>query len=1024
MAENIIKPTGATKASKNDAGGAALRSEPVIATVKNNVDPVRQGRIQVFVDDVNGVDPDDSSGWVTVRYMSPFYGRTYGSSPDNGTGQYGTNPVSYGEWHSPPDVGTKVICVFVNGDPNYGFYIGCIPEPEALTMVPAIGAVDSKVTMNDGEAKGLAGATQLPVTNLNSDNTGEAESDNYLNATKPVHSYVASILSQQGLIRDNIRGPITTGAQRETPSRVGWGVSTPGRPIYEGGFTDANVVDAATSDKASATKIVSRRAGHTFVMDDGDILGKDQLIRLRTALGHQILMSDDGQCLFIIHANGQSWIELGAEGTIDMFSTNSVNIRTQGDLNLHADNNININTEKNLNIRAKENIVINSEKETDIRVGTDFKQQTINNHTVKVGAGMSMESAEDASYASGATTYINGSVVNLNTGQTSLTPNDVTALPLIAQTDTLFDNDKGFAPAPAKLQTIVSRAPAHMPWPMAGKGVDVKVDLNADSALPDSPSSAVSDTNDTVPSIPDNPPSVATGATVPNLGSAGGVLDSSSTSALVSSVASQASAVASQAVSAGSAILNNVPAIGQLAQTPTQMVTGGALKIGSDTLINGLVAQGASVTGAMTDNMFTGQQGVQSVQSFVNSTTAQVSSVVNNLSQSQSQLTSAGVLTGNESPTAVAGTILAGAQNGVAQTASFVQNSASVSGPLAAAASQLSSSASGIAQSISSGNFASNLSATGASGLTGLAGALGGSLNSATGVIASAFNSVVSAYKSFTAGIPQDLKAIASGTANQTPASNPINNAVTNAAGAASSLLSATTGLQGIPGGLGTLASTVNNAVGAVNSIPGASAITGAINNQSTSLMNGISFATASASSALGSVTGALSGATGGLPSLSSIPGAGSLTSALTSLLPSNLAGPLGTALGALTSNGPSPIKMPVVADNTIDRSGFTKQLGSILGNPKIPAPNYGASLAVTSYYEQETKKLEAQQQARQALYDKIDAQKDIVLKIRDDYQAAIDNYPPGDPAIVTQRELYYSEKAKWVELVNQLASA
>ena len=112
---------------------------------------------------------------------------------------------------------------------NYGYYIGCIPEPEALTMVPAIGATDNKVTLNSGEAKGLAGATQLPVTNLNTNNVPEVTNDDFLNAAKPVHSYVATILAQQGLVRDNVRGPITSGAQRETPSRVGWGVSTPDR---------------------------------------------------------------------------------------------------------------------------------------------------------------------------------------------------------------------------------------------------------------------------------------------------------------------------------------------------------------------------------------------------------------------------------------------------------------------------------------------------------------------------------------------------------------------------------------------------------------------------------------------------------------------------------------------------------------------------------------------------------------------------------------------------------------------------
>ena len=114
--------------------------------------------------------------------------------------------------------------------------------------------------------------------------------------------------------------------------------------------------------------LVSRRGGHSIVMDDGDVTGKDQLIRLRTALGHQILMSDDGQTLFIIHANGQSYIELGKEGIIDMYATNSVNIRTQGDLNLHADNNININAKNDLNIAAN-NIKINAETDISYRSG-------------------------------------------------------------------------------------------------------------------------------------------------------------------------------------------------------------------------------------------------------------------------------------------------------------------------------------------------------------------------------------------------------------------------------------------------------------------------------------------------------------------------------------------------------------------------------------------------------------------------------------------------------------------------------
>ena len=496
MATNLIKPQGVPKAFTPQAGGANPRMAPLIGIVKDNIDPIRTGRIWVYLSEFGGTDPNNSKSWTPVRFMSPFYGLTK-STAASGPEEFGDaikNPVSYGMWNSPPDIGTQVICIFIKGDPNYGYYIGCIPEPEALHMVPAIGSTDN-VTLNSGEAESYGGATRLPVTNINPSNP-KSNSSGFLDMTKPVHSYVAGILFQQGLIRDPIRGVIGTSAQRESPSRVGWGISTPGRPLYTGGFTDETILTAAADSPDTDLNVVSRRAGHSFVMDDGDIQGRDQLIRLRTSLGHQILMSDDGQCLFIMHSSGQSWIELGKEGTIDMYASNSVNIRTQGDLNLHADNNININAMKALNISA-DTIKMTSEKETSQKVGTDFSFSSTGKYTVKVGSGMSMSASGEASYLSATTTYINGKdKVNLNSGFAGLVPQDVKPIPLVAHTDTLFDDTKGFAAAPGKLMSIVSRAPAHSPWASAGQGVDIKVSYNANDALASNPSTATTDANE------------------------------------------------------------------------------------------------------------------------------------------------------------------------------------------------------------------------------------------------------------------------------------------------------------------------------------------------------------------------------------------------------------------------------------------------------------------------------------------------------------------------------------------------
>jgi hypothetical protein len=454
---------------------------PVLGVVKNNIDSTRAGRIDVYIADFGAPNPDDSKSWTTVSYMSPFFGSTPASGAIDDFGTYTQNPSSYGMWFSPPDIGSTVVCLFINGDVNYGYYIGSILPPELLQMIPAIGATDN-VVPNTAEAAGLGGATTLPVVNLNPNNKKLNDVSTFLIAPKPIHSYSSSIYFQQGLIRDSIRGPISSSALRESPSRVGWGVSTPGRPIYQGGFTDANVLTKGASASNESLKLVSRRGGHSIVMDDGDVVGKDQLIRFRTALGHQILMSDDGQTLFIIHANGQSYIELGKEGTIDMYATNSVNIRTQGDLNLHADNNININAKNDLNIAAN-NIKINAETDISYRSGKNFSGYTLGTYTVKVNGSMSMEASGEGSYASAGTMYVNGSKINLNTGSTSVTPVEVPKIPIVTHTDTLFDKIKGWLAAPGYLLSIVSRAPAHSPWSSANQGVDVKVNNNSSRAF-------------------------------------------------------------------------------------------------------------------------------------------------------------------------------------------------------------------------------------------------------------------------------------------------------------------------------------------------------------------------------------------------------------------------------------------------------------------------------------------------------------------------------------------------------------
>jgi len=1074
MANNLFKPKGATSANKLGAGGAVVSPVPLFGVVKDNIDPIRSGRLRVYVSDMGGTDPDDSNSWVTVNYMTPFYGLTEGTGDKTGYGTYLQNSVSYGMWTSPPDVGTTVICIFVNGDPNYGYWIGCVPEPEALFMVPANGSTETAV-MNESEANSYGGAKKLPVTNINTNNDAINESPTFYDEPKPVNSYLAGVLNQQGLIRDTIRGTIGTSAQRESPSRVGWGVNTPGRPIYEGGFTDETIAEAATSgEQQSSLKITSRRVGHSIVMDDGDLLGRDQLVRIRSSLGHQILMSDDGQCLFIIHANGQSWVELGKEGTIDMYATNSVNIRTQGDLNLHADNNINMHAKKDFNLYA-ENVAVNSDKKTDFRIGTDYSIQSLGKYTLKVGGGMSLASAGEASVASEAATFINGSKVNLNTGSASLVPEEVKSLPTIAHTDTLYDSTKGWAAAPGALLSVVSRAPAHSPWNSANQGVDVKVDNSASANFPSAPSSAVATTNEQVPSTPDTPVTASAAATVPVTEGISKALPTLPTTAMVSAVATQAgSGITAAAVNLGAGVVDGVAVVGKTALTPQALQNAGIIKQGAAALVDSLTSSGKTVEQALTNNLFTGVPGAETLTNLVNNSTAQVKAQVANFQIAQTQLTKAGVITGNESSGQIAGLVTATATVGLASTVDFLKTSAStvgskVSGIVANATGSVNK-LMGTAQNlISSGNFAANLSTNVTSGLSSIAtsltgitkklgGGVSGLLDSAKGLAGSAFDAITKGFPALKAGVPQNLKQIADKAASDIQASgtalsdaaNIVKSAVTTsgvdvasiASGAASSAINGAASVAAVTTAVTTATGGVTNAITALENVQsavsstlpasvasGLSNLPGAQNVVSTVISKGVAAVnlvpgTTDIKNAIAGVTASISTANIGNTASSLLdklkqPGA-SLQALASTGLSAAAAAQLSSSISALSSGGAIQIKMPIVGLNTSNRDSISSQLTNVFGSSKIPVPNYTGNPATTGESVAETT-LETFNEKRRDQRKRFNEQFEITKTAKLAWMDAVETLPAGDPTIAELKKTYETAYLKILSITDEL---
>lgn len=484
MAAEVQRSRGRPTNYKFDRGGMPAEFGPFYGKVKNTTDSNRSGRIQVFIEAFGAGNENDPEKWITVSYLPPFFGSTPYNPPSEGLGSYiDGNANTYGMWFTPPDVGITVLCVFVNGDRSQGFYIGVAPDQSLGHMVPAIGATTAYVTENENQAAYFQNAAQLPVVEINTNNLALENSPRFFDKPKPVHASVAKTILKQGLITDTERGPINSTSQRESPSAV-FGFSTPGAPVYQGGMQPGEIVEKINdgSLKPQDLNVIGRVGGHSMVMDDGDTDGNNRLLRFRTTAGHQITMSDSGNFFYIVHANGLAWFELGAQGTLDVFATNSINLRTRGDINLHADRDINMFAGRNFSVKAQEELKLQAEINLTVKAQENLALYSKSYVGIKSDGSVAIQSA-NGSWAGGSALIFQAGGIDLNgpAAPDVPTPNNITKTIL---SDTEFNTSTGWQVAPDALESIVNRAPTHEPYPYHNQGVDVEINLEEGDPSP------------------------------------------------------------------------------------------------------------------------------------------------------------------------------------------------------------------------------------------------------------------------------------------------------------------------------------------------------------------------------------------------------------------------------------------------------------------------------------------------------------------------------------------------------------
>jgi hypothetical protein len=180
-------------------------------------------------------------------------------------------------------------------------------------------------------------------------------------------------------------------------------------------------------------------------------------------------------------------VELGQEGTLDVYSTNSVNLRTDGTINLHADKDVNIYAGENLNMRAKQNVALQAEEDLNVANKgkmTIFSQGAIG---IKSKSTLSLDS-QLGSWSAKAALSLKGSLLLLNSGP-GLPVSAPKGITKYLQPSTEYNASTGWAVSPTGTESICTRAPTHEPYPYHNQGVNATTTLSddLDTAPPDTP---------------------------------------------------------------------------------------------------------------------------------------------------------------------------------------------------------------------------------------------------------------------------------------------------------------------------------------------------------------------------------------------------------------------------------------------------------------------------------------------------------------------------------------------------------
>ncbi len=276
-------------------------------------DPQQMGRVKIWIPVLDG-DAYEIDNLPWAMYSSPMAGQTrdYPAGPN---GAISAGLVSYG-WWSVPKVGALVIAGLLYNDPNRRVYIGSYFRDHGNRSLPQ-GRNRSDITPN------------TPLTDT----------------FEPVEPSTSNLKAQ---FRGKLGAPeaLTRGVYERQVAQDK--TEKDGTEGYQ-----ANLIEPKDEKGAAQydpqTYVLTTPGRHSLIFQDNPETGR---VRVKTAAGHQIILDDANERIYVSTARGASWFEMDQDGRIHVYGADSISFSTGGDFNVTAVGDFNVAAGGDVNIQA------------------------------------------------------------------------------------------------------------------------------------------------------------------------------------------------------------------------------------------------------------------------------------------------------------------------------------------------------------------------------------------------------------------------------------------------------------------------------------------------------------------------------------------------------------------------------------------------------------------------------------------------------------------------------------------------